>query len=46
MSICRKEPVIKCAVLILSDQELDSVVGGIWMRRPPKKEIEKRRHPI
>ena len=37
---------VKEAGLILSVQELDSVVGGIWMRRPSKKEIEKRRHPI
>ena len=37
---------VKEAGLILSDQELDSVVGGIWMRRPPKSWIEKHRHPI
>ncbi len=38
--------IMENAGMKLTDDELDTVAGGIWMRRPPKEWIESHRHPI
>ena len=36
--------IMEKAGMKLTDDELDSVAGGIWMRRPPKEWTESHRH--